>query len=78
MARPPVVSGKKLIQALIKVGFEVVHQKGSHVSLRGMSPDGMRRTVVPLHKELAKGTLSDIIRQTGLTKQDLIQLLGRN
>jgi len=77
VARLPIVSGKELILALGKAGFETVHQKGSHVSLKAMTPDGIRRTVVPLHRELAKGTLSDILRQTGLTKQELIQLLGR-
>jgi len=77
VARLPVVSGKELILALGKAGFETVHQDGSHVSLKAVIKHRMRRTVVPLHKELAKGTLSDILRQTGLTKQELIQLLGR-
>ncbi len=33
------------------------------------------RTVVPLHKELAKGTLFDILHQTGLSRDDLEELL---
>lgn len=33
------------------------------------------RTVVPLHKELAKGTLLDILHQTGLSRDDLEKLL---
>ena len=67
MARLPVLSGKELIVILKKAGFEVVRQKGSHVSL--IKADF--RTVVPLHDELAKGTLLAILRQTGLTKDDL-------
>lgn len=34
MAKLPVLSGKELIKILQKIGFEVVRQKGSHVSLR--------------------------------------------
>jgi hypothetical protein len=33
------------------------------------------RTVVLLHKELAKGTLLDILHQTGLSRDDLEELL---
>jgi len=48
-----------------------VRQKGSHVSLR----KGDRRTVVPLHDELAKGTLRDILNQCGLSRDDLLKLM---
>ncbi|MDI6807325.1 MAG: type II toxin-antitoxin system HicA family toxin [Candidatus Aenigmarchaeota archaeon] len=33
MKKLPVLSGKKVIKALSKVGFQVVRQKGSHVIL---------------------------------------------
>jgi predicted RNA binding protein YcfA (HicA-like mRNA interferase family) len=39
------------------------------------SPDGYWRTVVPLHRELRPGTLSDILNQSGLTKENLADLL---
>ncbi|BCW95142.1 MAG: hypothetical protein KatS3mg018_0624 [Fimbriimonadales bacterium] len=71
MPKLPVLSGKELVRALQRAGFEVVRQKGSHVSLR----KGDRRTVVPLHDELAKGTLRDILNQCGLTREELQQLL---
>jgi len=35
-----------------------------------------RTAIVPLHKSLARGTLSSILRQAGLTTADLIELLG--
>jgi predicted RNA binding protein YcfA (HicA-like mRNA interferase family) len=66
VAKLPVLSGKELQKA----GFEVVRQKGSHMSLSKAE----FRTVVPLHDELAKGTLLAILRQTGLTKEDLEKL----
>ena len=57
--------------ALKRAGFEAVRQKGSHVSLQ----KGVYRTVVPLHDELAKGTLIGILKQCGLSKDELAGLL---
>ena len=59
-------------QALAKVGFVPVRQKGSQVFLRRV--DG-RRTVVPLHEEVNKSTLMDIIEQTKLARQDFLKLI---
>lgn len=73
MAKLPVLSGKTLIAALKKDGFEVVRQKGSHVSLRKEA----KRTVVPLHDELAQGTLLGILKQCDLSKEDLIGLIKK-
>ena len=73
MPKLPILSGNELIKLLQKAGFVVVRQKGSHVSL---SKD-QYRTVVPIHDELAKGTLLAILRQCGLTREDLDQLNGR-
>lgn len=53
--RQPVVSGERLIKALRKEGWEVVRQRGSHVRLKKI---GRRHAlVVPLHRELRRGTL---------------------
>jgi len=75
MPKLPVISGKELIAALKKAGFVVVRQKGSHVSLQKVMPEATYRTVVPLHQELAKGTLIDILHQTGLSREDLLELI---
>lgn len=73
MDKLPSLSGEDLIKALKRGGFQIVRQKGSHVSLQ----KGSYRTVVPLHEELAKGTLLGILRQCGLSKDDLIKLLNK-
>ncbi len=75
MPKLPVISGKELVSALKKAGFVEVRQKGSHVSLQKVTPEAIYKTVVPLHKELAKGTLIDILHQTGLNRDDLLKLL---
>ena len=71
MGRLPVVSGEQLIKALGKEGFIVVRRKGSHVSLR----KGHLKTVVPLHEELAKGTLLAIARQCGFPREEIARIL---
>jgi predicted RNA binding protein YcfA (HicA-like mRNA interferase family) len=71
----PRLSGKEVIKALSKVGFQPVRQKGSHIIMVKETPDGKRSTVVPLHKEVDKGTLLEIIRQTGLKRDEFIKLL---
>ncbi|MDE2281867.1 MAG: type II toxin-antitoxin system HicA family toxin [Actinomycetales bacterium] len=68
----PVVSGQETVTALEKNGFAQVGQRGSHVKLR----DQVGRTViVPIHRELARGTLSGILRQAGVTVGEFIDLL---
>jgi predicted RNA binding protein YcfA (HicA-like mRNA interferase family) len=58
--RQPVVSGERLIKALGKEGWKVVRQRGSHVRLK--KPGHKHALVVPLHRELRRGTLAGILR----------------
>lgn len=69
----PQVSGSDLVRALKGAGFTHTSTKGSHAKLR--HPDG-RVVIVPLHKSVARGTLSSILRQAGLTTAQLIVFLG--
>jgi len=71
----PAISGKDLIRALRKSGFVVLRQKGSHVALEKRTAAGYWRTIVPMHREIRPGTLSDILNQTGLSKEELAALL---
>ena len=74
MSTLPRVSGREVIKALQKVGYERDRQRGSHVILR-QATDPHRRVTVPDHKEIAKGTLRSIIRETGLTVEEFKALL---
>ena len=58
MQQLPVISGKKLIKFLHKLGYEVLRQRGSHVTLRKITELGEHKITVPYHKEIAKGTLN--------------------
>ncbi|MGF1617995.1 MAG: type II toxin-antitoxin system HicA family toxin [Acidimicrobiia bacterium] len=68
----PVVSGREAMRALEKAGFTQVSQKGSHVKLRN---DAGRTVIIPLHRELARGTLASILRQAGLSAEEFRELL---
>ena len=74
MSKLPLISGKETIKALVKLGYEVDHQTGSHIILR-QQQEPHRRLTVPNHKEIAKGTLRAIIRQAGLTVEEFTKLL---
>ena len=74
MNKLPVISGKELIKALMKTGYYVRDQEGSHIHLR--HPQKFPLTV-PNHKEIARGTLRAIIRDAGLSLKELNDLLHR-
>ncbi len=74
MSTLPRVSGREVVKALQKVGYEKDRQRGSHIVLRRTAPPH-RRITVPDHKEVARGTLRAIIRQAGLPVDELKALL---
>ena len=75
MAKLPRLSGKDVLKILSKVGFHVVRQSGSHVILVKETKEGKISTVVPMHSEIDKGTLLEIIRQAGLTREKCMELV---
>ncbi|HHT9117632.1 MAG TPA: type II toxin-antitoxin system HicA family toxin [Candidatus Hypogeohydataceae bacterium YC38] len=78
MQKLPVLSGKEVIKLLKRVGFSPTRQRGSHVILVKHDPHkGKRAVVVPDHKEVDKGTLLEIIRQAGLTREEFLKLHER-
>jgi predicted RNA binding protein YcfA (HicA-like mRNA interferase family) len=74
VSKLPQLSGRECVRALERAGFFVRRQEGSHIILRRTEP--FAQVVVPDHKELDRGTLRAIIRQAGITPDDLIRLLG--
>jgi predicted RNA binding protein YcfA (HicA-like mRNA interferase family) len=64
------ISGQQAIKILEKHGFAVSRQRGSHVVLTKQSRVGKKTTVVPLHKELKKGTIRGIAKLAGLDSKE--------
>jgi predicted RNA binding protein YcfA (HicA-like mRNA interferase family) len=75
MPKMPRLSGKELIKILTIFGFKFIRQKGSHVILKKKTPDGELNTVVPMHKELAEGTLRGILKQANIEIDDFLKTL---
>ena len=69
------VSGREAVQALRRLGFQQVRQRGSHVVLIRKTPEGKVGCAVPMHRELKIGTLRGILRQAKLSTDDFLQAL---
>ena len=58
------LGGPEVVQILGEFGFEVQHQRGSHVKLRRVAADGTAETLtIPNHAQLDPGTCRAILRQ---------------
>lgn len=70
----PILPPDDIIKALHKLGFYKVSQKGSHAKYR---KDGnpTRTAIIPMHDEVARGTLQSILEQVGITLEEFKELL---
>jgi len=69
------VSGRETIRAFEKMGFVQVRQRGSHVVLKKRTLSGDVGCTVPLHRELAIGTLRGILRQAKVAPKEFMKNL---
>ena len=69
------VSGSETIRALERLGFVQVRQRGSHVLLKKRGPPSNVGCTVPLHRELAIGTLRGILRQAKVAPEEFMKSL---
>lgn len=71
MGKLPALKPKDVVKTLGKFGFEIKRQTGSHVRL--IHPDG-RATTVAFHKrDLPKGTLRAILRQSEISPEEFFE-----
>ncbi|PWR69575.1 type II toxin-antitoxin system HicA family toxin [Methanospirillum stamsii] len=73
MSKFPLLPARKVINAMIRLGYCIDHQKGSHVVLK--KNDGQRTIVIPDHSELDRGTLKAILKQSGIDIEELLSVL---
>jgi len=67
------ISGRDAARAFQKAGWQVVGQVGSHLIL---TKAGIRANLsIPLHRELATGTLRSLIRASGMSVDEFLNLL---
>jgi len=75
---PKILSGRKVIKILCrKFGFYFVSQKGSHVKLRKRTANKEITTIIPLHKELASGTLKGVLDLAQIEEKDFWKTFSR-
>ncbi len=76
MSRLPLVDAKTMEQLLLRLGFEKVRQKGSHVFYR--HNDG-RTTTIPHHpgRNLARPLIREILREIELSPEQFNEELKK-
>ncbi len=73
MPKLPVLKPKEVIKRLEKLGFVKDRQSGSHIVL--YRTKDKKRAVVPIHlKDIKKGTLLAILRESGISKEDFLSV----
>lgn len=68
----PVVKPEKIIDFLLFNGFWFVSQKGSHRKYT----NGKNVVIIPMHNELAKGTLKSILSQAEISIDEFVEFLA--
>ncbi len=71
----PILKSEEILRMLFKLGFQPKRKKGSHLILS----KGKELVIVPIHKgrDIPKGTLKKIIKQTGLNKKEFLKILRK-
>jgi predicted RNA binding protein YcfA (HicA-like mRNA interferase family) len=74
MPKVGAITPQKIIKVLVKRGFVLDRTRGSHRIYH--NPETKRRVVVPFHKKnLPKGTALAILKQAGIDREELEDLL---
>ncbi|HWB03357.1 MAG TPA: type II toxin-antitoxin system HicA family toxin [Verrucomicrobiales bacterium] len=71
MKFPRDIAGREVIAALRRLGFTVQRQTGSHVQLQRDNT----HVTVPMHNPVRTGTLKNVLRQAGVTMEQLLENL---
>ena len=69
----PILSSKKIVQVLIELNFYKIGQKGSHAKYKNKITN--RICIVPMHSEVARGTLKSILEQANIELEDFLNHL---
>lgn len=69
----PVLPPEKIISILSEFGFQKVSQKGSHAKYKNTITNTIY--IIPMHKEIAKGTLKSILEQANVDLEEFLNYL---
>jgi len=71
--RLPLLSSDKILKILIDMGFSVVRQKDSHISLHKKVDGKTFLVVVPRKSPVKRGTLISILKQVGISREEFLK-----
>ena len=71
----PSLSFDRIIRVFQRDGWVVVRQRGSHVRLQKQTRDGALKLTIPAHRPVKRSTLSQILKQAGLSAEQFNSLL---
>ncbi len=75
MTQVPSLAYPAVIAALERADWRVDRQKGSHIRLSRFAEGRLRKLTVPAHRPLKRSTLAKIIKQSGLTLEEFLDLV---
>lgn len=77
MSLLPILTAAKVLQTLLRAGFYVARQAGSHVQLKHFKDPRILVTVARHNKDLSRSTLSNILKQAKLSTAEFLKLLKK-
>ena len=67
----PLLAGRRVVQAFVRLGWQVARQRGSHIIL--VKAGHIASLSVPDHREVARGTLRSLLRSAGVELTDFLK-----
>ncbi len=71
VTRLPILSGRSIVRALAKLGYQEVRQRGSHIRL---SAPGRTSITIPNYKVVDRSLLRKILRDAELSVEEFVKL----
>ena len=69
----PILPPEKIIKVMKKLGFYKISQKGSHAKY--INDKTRKIFIIPMHYEIAKGTLKSILEQADIELEEFLKCL---
>jgi len=66
----PILKGRDVVRVFESLGWQVARQNGSHIIM--IKEEEIVTLSIPDHREVAKGTLRNLIRMAGLTIAEFV------
>lgn len=71
MAILPLLAGRVIVRVLMRTGYAIIRQRGSHIRLtHPLKPP----VTVPNHKVIGRGLLRKILRDARLSEDEFLRL----